>query len=57
MILLYLNFQSEKEMVLEYFLLSLLSNVIGDSHNDINFPHKFLLTDTHILRPSQSVSE
>ena len=30
--------------------LNLLSNVIGDSNNDTNFPHKLLLTDTQVSR-------
>ena len=30
--------------------LNLLSNVIGDSNDETNFPHKLLLTDTHIFR-------
>ena len=30
--------------------LNLSSNVIGDSNNDTNFPHKLLLTDTQVSR-------
>ena len=30
--------------------LNLLSNVIFDSHDETNFPHKLLLTDTQVLR-------
>ena len=26
------------------------SNVVGDSNNENNFPHKLLLTNTHVLR-------
>ena len=33
--------------------LNLLSNVIGDSNNDTNFPHKLLLTDTQVSRLSK----
>ena len=28
--------------------LNLPSNVVGDSNNKTNFPHKLLLTDTHV---------
>ena len=31
-------------------VLNLLSNVIGDSNDDTNFPEKSLLTDTQVLR-------
>ena len=30
--------------------LKLLSNVVGDSNDDNNFPHKLLLTNTQVLR-------
>ena len=30
--------------------LKLSSNVVGDSNDDINFPHKFLLTNTQVLK-------
>ena len=30
--------------------LKLLSNVVGDSNNENNFPHKLLLTNTQVLR-------
>ena len=30
--------------------LNLLSNVISDSNNDTNFPHKLLLADTQVSR-------
>ena len=28
--------------------LNLSSNVVGDSDDETNFPHKLLLTDTHV---------
>ena len=30
--------------------LKISSNVIGDSNDEKNFPHKFLLTNTQVLR-------
>ena len=30
--------------------MKLLSNVVGDSNDDNNFPHKFLLTNTQVLK-------
>ena len=30
--------------------LNLSTNVIGDSNNETNFPHKLLLTDTQVSR-------
>ena len=30
--------------------LNLSSNVIGNSIDEVNFPHKLLLTNTHVLR-------
>ena len=32
------------------FTLNLLLNVIGDSNDETNFPHKLLLRDTHVSR-------
>ena len=30
--------------------LNLSSNIVGDSNDETNFPHKFLLTNTQVLR-------
>ena len=34
--------------------LNLSSSVIGGSNNELNFPHKLLLTDTQVLRLCQA---
>ena len=34
--------------------LNLLSNVVGDSNNETNFPHKLYITDTQDSRLSKS---
>ena len=34
--------------------LKIWSNVVGDSNDESNFPHKLLLTNTQILRPCKA---
>ena len=37
-------------------LLNLSSNVVGDSNDENNFPHKLLLTNTQVLISCKAVS-